>query len=63
MTTDNQGYQIVLSLLHEYTRTTTSPSIDGFSLWLLRRQAHELQQQREVIRQKILQEADERLQK
>lgn len=53
------GYDIVLSLLHEYTKTTTNPQIDAFTLWLLRRKIYDLQQQKEIIRHKILQDSEE----
>lgn len=57
--TNSEAYQIILSVLHEYIKTTTNPTIDGFTLFLLRKQASDLQQQREVIRNTILQQADE----
>ena len=58
--TTTDGYDIVFSLIHEYTKTQSSPhTIDGLTLWLLRRKVYELQQHKDVIRNKILQEADE----
>ena len=58
--TTQDGYDIVLSLIHEYTKTQSPPhTIDSLTLWLLRRKVYELQQHRENVRNKILQEADE----
>ena len=56
--TNSEGYQIILSVLHEYIKTTTNPTIDGFSIFLLRKQAYDLQQQKEIIRNAILQDTD-----
>ena len=61
-TQTESGYNVILSLIHAYTLTTNSPSVDGFTLFILRRQAMELQNQREIIKEKILQEADKYIQ-
>ena len=58
MTTSQDGYEIVLSLLHEFSKTG-GKNIDEFTLWLIRRKAFELQQQRDIIKQNILQQANE----
>lgn len=60
MTTSQDGYDLILSLIHEFTKTQAQPhTLDSFTLFLLRRKVYDLQQQREVIRHKILSEVDD----
>lgn len=56
-TSIEQGYQIFLSIIHEYERTAEKPTLDGFTTWLVRRQAYELEQYKKHLEQRVKSQA------